>query len=171
MECLQTKEQTKELTPNDPSGLADTSVTPASSSSVSITCIQEKVMLTLLLLAGVTLVSARPDGSFGRSSESYGDDDDDYGSDSGSYSFEWDVSDEYSNNHYGHQERSDGDRTEGHYRTLLPDGRLLTVTYYVDGYSGFVPEVNFEGDAHYDSGSYSNEYDSDSDEYEYRGRR
>jgi hypothetical protein len=29
-------------------------------------------------------------------------------------------------------------------QVLLPDGRLMTVSYYVDGESGFVPTITFE---------------------------
>lgn len=30
---------------------------------------------------------------------------------------------------------------------LFPDGRLMTVTYYVDGESGFVPKITFQDNA------------------------
>lgn len=35
-------------------------------------------------------------------------------------------------------------RVDGSYSVLLPDGRLMTVSYYVDGESGFVPTITFE---------------------------
>merc|ERR1712236_104328 len=38
-------------------------------------------------------------------------------------------------------EESNPGRVEGSYSVWLPDGRLRTVTYYVDGESGFVPTV------------------------------
>ena len=44
--------------------------------------------------------------------------------------------------------RSDSDhliagRVEGSYSVWQPDGRLMTVTYYVDGESGFVPTITY----------------------------
>ncbi len=108
--------------------------------------------------------------------EGYDDDSnssyDSYDSDSGSYSFEWDVDNsgsyEYgessensgsNENYYGHKESRSGDYTEGEYYVKLPDGRIMTVTYYVDGYSGFVPEISFDGSEEYES-----ESEEDSDE-------
>ena len=64
----------------------------------------------------------------------------------GGYSFNWNVLDNYSGNDYGHREdralsKSGLDETKGSYHVLLPDGRVQTVTYYVDPYNGF--QVNF----------------------------
>lgn len=42
------------------------------------------------------------------------------------------------------KQESAPDRTEGEYRTWLPDGRLMIVSYYVDGESGFVPTITYE---------------------------
>lgn len=81
---------------------------------------------------------------------------------------------DYYGNDFGHQESRDGDYTQGHYYNHLPDGRLQKVTYYVDGYSGFVADVSYEGEAHYDSGSresgeyYGGEQSSGSRELPYR---
>ncbi|XP_042875665.1 pro-resilin-like [Penaeus japonicus] len=67
------------------------------------------------------------------------------------YDFNWAVKDDYSGNDFGHQESRDGDDTQGSYYVQLPDGRLQTVKYFVDGDSGYVAEVSYEGEARYDS--------------------
>ncbi|XP_068209723.1 cuticle protein 7-like [Palaemon carinicauda] len=63
------------------------------------------------------------------------------------YDFNWAVKDEYSGNDFGHQESRDGDNTQGSYYVLLPDGRLQKVSYYVNGDSGYVAEVSYQGEA------------------------
>ncbi|XP_076060307.1 pro-resilin-like [Oratosquilla oratoria] len=73
------------------------------------------------------------------------------------YDFNWEVKDEESGNDFGQQETRDGDRTEGSYYVYLPDGRLMKVTYYVDGDSGFVVNVEYEGEARYPEGDSSEE--------------
>ncbi|XP_076061318.1 uncharacterized protein LOC143037090 [Oratosquilla oratoria] len=65
------------------------------------------------------------------------------------YDFTYAVKDDDSGNDFGHQEARDGDRTDGSYYVQLPDGRLQKVVYYVDGDSGYVAEVTYEGEAHY----------------------
>ncbi|XP_076059963.1 cuticle protein 19-like [Oratosquilla oratoria] len=65
------------------------------------------------------------------------------------YDFNYAVKDEYSGNDFGHQESRDGYDTQGSYYVLLPDGRLQRVTYTVNGDSGFVAEVTYEGEAKY----------------------
>ena len=60
------------------------------------------------------------------------------------YNFDWSVKDESSENDFGHEESREGDRVEGMYYVLLPDGRIQKVTYYVEGDSGFVAEVTYE---------------------------
>lgn len=37
-------------------------------------------------------------------------------------------------------------RVEGSYTVWLPDGRLMKVSYYVDGDSGFVPSIEYIDD-------------------------
>jgi hypothetical protein len=77
------------------------------------------------------------------------------------YDFSWAVKDEPSNNDYAHQEKSDGEVVTGSYRVLLPDGRTQIVTYRVQGDSGFVAEVKYEGEAKpYVPPAKSNSYDS-----------
>ena len=65
------------------------------------------------------------------------------------YNFAYAVKDDPSYNDYGHQETSDGKVVSGSYRVLLPDGRVQTVNYKVDGYSGYVADVQYEGVAKY----------------------
>ena len=77
------------------------------------------------------------------------------GGEEAKYDFDWSVKDEYSGNDFGQQESRDGDNTEGSYYVQLPDGRLQTVTYYVNGDSGFVAEVSYEGEAQYPEASQS----------------
>ncbi|XP_042893154.1 pro-resilin-like [Penaeus japonicus] len=69
------------------------------------------------------------------------------------YDFDWAVKHDYSGNHFGHQESRDGDYTQGSYYVQLPDSRLQTVKYYVDGDSGYVAEVEYEGEAQYPESS------------------
>ncbi|KAG7159139.1 Pro-resilin-like 66 [Homarus americanus] len=64
------------------------------------------------------------------------------------YDFNYVVRDNVGND-FGHQEARDGYNTQGSYSVLLPDGRLQKVTYYVDGDSGYVAEVTYEGEAKY----------------------
>ncbi|XP_076061342.1 uncharacterized protein LOC143037113 [Oratosquilla oratoria] len=65
------------------------------------------------------------------------------------YEFTHSVRDEETANDFGHQEARDDENTQGSYYVQLPDGRLQKVTYYVDGDSGFVAEVSYEGEAHH----------------------
>ncbi|KAF0288190.1 Pro-resilin [Amphibalanus amphitrite] len=73
------------------------------------------------------------------------------------YSFEYEVKDDEGND-YGHKEESDGSRVEGEYRVLLPDTRVQTVTYYVEGDSGFVADVQYEGEAQFPEDSQNGQY-------------
>ncbi|XP_066976785.1 pro-resilin-like [Macrobrachium rosenbergii] len=65
------------------------------------------------------------------------------------YDFEYEVKDRPSGNDFGHQESRRGDNTDGSYSVLLPDGRFQKVTYEVNGDSGFLAEVTYEGEARY----------------------
>ena len=50
---------------------------------------------------------------------------------------------------YNADESRDGYSTKGSYSVALPDGRTQTVTYNVaDGYSGYVADVTYSGEAH-----------------------
>ncbi|XP_042242122.1 cuticle protein 21-like isoform X2 [Homarus americanus] len=65
------------------------------------------------------------------------------------YNFNYAVKDDSSGNDFGHQETRDGDDTQGSYYVHLPDGRLQTVTYVVDGDSGYIADVKYDGEARY----------------------
>merc|ERR1712025_361268 len=65
------------------------------------------------------------------------------------YDFNYAVKDDYSGNDFGHQEARDGYDTQGSYYVQLPDGRLQKVTYTVNGDSGYVADVTYEGEAQY----------------------
>jgi len=65
------------------------------------------------------------------------------------YSYEWLVKDDYTKNDYGQKESRAGANTQGSYHVALPDGRIQTVTYRVDGYGGYVADVSFSGEAQY----------------------
>ncbi|KAG7166356.1 Pro-resilin-like 37 [Homarus americanus] len=67
------------------------------------------------------------------------------------YSFDWAVNDAPSGNDFGHEETRNGDNTQGSYYVQLPDGRLQRVTYTVNGGSGYVAEVTYQGEAQYPS--------------------
>ncbi|CAL4184650.1 unnamed protein product, partial [Meganyctiphanes norvegica] len=99
--------------------------------------------------------SAPSEESYSASSE------EEYGYGPAKYDFDWSVKDEYSGNDFGQEETRDGDRTDGSYYVHLPDGRLQKVTYYVDGDSGYVAEVTYEGEAQYPEAS-----EESSDSYE-----
>ena len=65
------------------------------------------------------------------------------------YDFAYQVVDDYTYNNFGHKESSDGKVVSGSYNVLLPDGRTQTVSYTVDGYSGYVAKVHYAGEAKY----------------------
>ena len=48
---------------------------------------------------------------------------------------------------FGHSENRDGCSTSGSYSVLLPDGRIQTVTYTVDCYTGYNAQVAYSGEA------------------------
>ncbi|XP_047471368.1 pro-resilin-like [Penaeus chinensis] len=70
------------------------------------------------------------------------------------YDFNYAVNDPPSSNDFGHQDARDGDNTQGSYYVLLPDGRLQRVTYTVNGDSGYVADVTYEGEAQYPQATY-----------------
>ncbi|WP_424214216.1 chitin-binding domain-containing protein [Streptomyces sp. BI20] len=64
------------------------------------------------------------------------------------YNYKYDVTDAETQLHHGKEETgNEAGRVEGSYYVLLPDNRLMTVSYYVDGESGFVPQISFQENA------------------------
>ena len=61
------------------------------------------------------------------------------------YKYDWAVKDDYTYVDMSQYEARDGDKTTGSYSVVLPDGRKQTVNYYVDGYSGYVADVQYDG--------------------------
>merc|ERR1712066_747998 len=67
------------------------------------------------------------------------------------YNYAYEAVDDYSGVNFGANEGRDGYATNGAYHVVLPDGRTQTVTYSVgDAYSGYVADVQYTGEAHYD---------------------
>ena len=65
------------------------------------------------------------------------------------YNYNYAVKDDYTYNDFGASENRDGYLTQGKYVVALPDGRIQTVTYSVDGGAGYVAEVTYDGVAQY----------------------
>jgi len=65
------------------------------------------------------------------------------------YTYEYAVKDDYTSNDFGATEARDGPLTNGQYSVNLPDGRLQTVTYTVNGGEGYVADVQYAGEAQY----------------------
>merc|ERR1711887_173727 len=119
------------------------------------------IKIAVIAFALVATVAARPDSFESREAYRYrapassGSDEsseESYKSSEAKYNFQWAVSDESSENHFGHQEGRDGDDTQGSYYVQLPDGRLQKVTFHVNGDDGYVANVEYEGEASYPSG-------------------
>jgi len=63
------------------------------------------------------------------------------------YNFNYAVNDHYSGANFRQQEASDGNKVNGQYTVLLPDGRTQIVTYNADWKNGFNAEVTYQGEA------------------------
>ncbi|XP_066948504.1 uncharacterized protein [Macrobrachium rosenbergii] len=86
-----------------------------------------------------------------------------YESSEAQYTFNYAVKDESSENDFGHAESREGEHTQGSYYVHLPDSRLQKVTYSVDGGSGYVADVSYEGEAQFPE-SYERYESNESDE-------
>ena len=69
------------------------------------------------------------------------------------YNFGYNVYNQegYDHQNFNHKEDRDGYQTHGEYTVQLPDGRLQRVVYQVDGDSGFIADVSYEGEAKFDA--------------------
>merc|ERR1719228_728491 len=64
------------------------------------------------------------------------------------YHYEYKVRDDKVYLDFGAEEEGDGkDNVHGFYHVQLPDGRLQKVTYTVNGYSGYIADVTYDGEA------------------------
>ncbi|XP_042213183.1 pro-resilin-like isoform X2 [Homarus americanus] len=59
------------------------------------------------------------------------------------YEYQYGVLDDESGNDFGHEESRNDQATSGRYYVLLPDGRVQTVLYSVNGEEGFVADVSY----------------------------
>jgi Insect cuticle protein. len=66
------------------------------------------------------------------------------------FRYEVDNNEHYEPQQFNQEEDRNGYETHGQYSVLLPDGRTQTVTYQVNGDSGFVADVAYEGEAKYE---------------------
>ena len=57
------------------------------------------------------------------------------------YSYQYGVHDEYSGANFAANENSDTKVVSGTYTVALPDGRIQTVKYTADDYTGYVADV------------------------------
>ncbi|MCL4157844.1 UNVERIFIED_CONTAM: hypothetical protein GTU68_057795, partial [Idotea baltica] len=65
------------------------------------------------------------------------------------YDFSYGIKDPYYGSDFGHQEERDGYDTKGSYYVHLPDGRRQNVNYYVNGDTGYIADVTYEGVANH----------------------
>ncbi|KAM3968991.1 uncharacterized protein ACR2FA_002951 [Aphomia sociella] len=85
------------------------------------------------------------------------------------YNFEYMVKDEQSGNDFGHRESRQGDRAEGVYYVVLPDGRKQTVEYEADQ-DGYKPRISYE-DVGTSLGGYDRNAQSGSNQIGYQGNQ
>ena len=67
------------------------------------------------------------------------------------FAYEYGVKDEYSGAYFAKQETQDDyGVVHGEYRVALPDGRTQIVTYTADHENGYIADVKYEGEPHYE---------------------
>ncbi|XP_050464609.1 pro-resilin-like isoform X2 [Cataglyphis hispanica] len=106
-------------------------------------------------------------GSFkngGRGSEGYNDNAQEESTEPAKYEFSYEVKDEQSGSNYGHTETRNGDRAQGEFNVLLPDGRKQIVEYEADQ-DGFKPQIRYDGEANTGGGYNSGGPNGNNDGY------
>ncbi|XP_075218206.1 uncharacterized protein LOC142322994 [Lycorma delicatula] len=64
------------------------------------------------------------------------------------YQYEYKVEDQEKQLYHGKEESgNEAGKVEGKYYVLLPDNRLMTVTYSVEGESGFIQKTEYQDNA------------------------
>merc|ERR1712066_1102907 len=74
---------------------------------------------------------------------------DQYADEPAYYAYKYAVNDDYSKSAFDANESREQYLTTGKYSVALPDGRIHTVTYTVDGGAGYVADVTYQGEAVY----------------------
>ncbi|XP_064122628.1 pro-resilin-like [Macrobrachium nipponense] len=116
-------------------------------------------VLIFLGLAALAAAGSSEEYIYRRPQRHSEESDESYESGEAQYAFDWAVRHESSENDFGHQESRDGDETQGSYYVRLPDTRLQKVTYRVEGDSGYVADVSYEGEAQFPDSYESRESD------------
>ncbi|XP_063601423.1 cuticle protein 7-like [Penaeus indicus] len=120
----------------------------------------------LILLGLAAIAAADSFESFEYRPPQHRSSEESYESGEAKYDFQWAVKHDDSGNDFRHQEARDGEDTQGSYYVQLPDGRLQTVRYIVDGHDGYVADVNYEDEARFPDSFESASFES----REYRPR-
>lgn len=74
------------------------------------------------------------------------------------------MKDQQTGSDYSHTETRDGDRAQGEFNVLLPDGRKQIVEYEADQ-DGFKPQIRYEGEANAGGGYGSSGPNDNNDGY------
>merc|ERR1712227_224069 len=96
-------------------------------------------VVILALLGGAVIAAPKPDGP---PAPGYGPEEPPQ-----PYSYQYGVHDEYSGANFAANENSAPKVVSGTYTVALPDGRIQTVKYTADDYTGYVADVTYEGKA------------------------
>merc|ERR1712243_192065 len=108
-------------------------------------CFSMELQAFFVLLGLATLISGADLGG-GHGHENY---------EYSPYHYEYNVDDDKEYLHFGQEEEDDGTgNVHGYYHVQLPDGRLQRVDYHVSGYSGYIADVKYDGEAHHPSNAY-----------------
>merc|ERR1712168_1385108 len=112
-------------------------------SSDKCSIMELQALLCFVLLGLATLISGADLGGGHGGHENY---------EYSPYHYEYNVDDDKEYLHFGQEEEDDGTgNVHGYYHVQLPDGRLQRVDYHVSGYSGYIADVKYDGEAHHPS--------------------